>query len=694
MRPVIIARALEIAFRHYQAGEPAEAETICRQILIEHPEHPDALHLLGLTALRHGRNDIAADLIGRALKVAPAWAEAHYNLGIALQDQGKLADAAVAYSRAVQLKPDYVEAHFNLGTVLRDLRKLDEAIAAYAKAIALRPGYAEAYNNMGSALKDRGRLKESVDGFSRAIELNPGSAAAFNNLGNALRDQGKLAESVAALAKAIQLRPNFAAAFNNMGNALRDQGKLDESASAYLQAIALRPDYADAFSNLGNVRKDQGAMDEAIVCYNRAMALQPGNAGLHSNRLMAMHFHPAYDAAAIAAEHRRWNERHAARLRPARPEPVLAYGAGRSNSALGDGRLKIGYVSPDFRGHPVGRFLLPLLECHDYSQFEIFCYSDVRAPDGLTERLRARADVWRNMVGQSDEHVADTIRRDGIDILVDLTMHSADNRLLVFARKPAPVQITYLAYCSTSGLDAIDYRLTDPWFDPPALGDANYSEKSLHLPETYWCYQPSHAAPETGPLPALAAGQVTFGCLNSFAKVSPAALMTWCRLLVAVPQSRLVLHAKAGSHRQRALDCFIREGLDPQRVTFAGFVPAAEYLRAYNEIDIALDPFPFAGGTTTCDALWMGVPVVSLAGRTAVGRAGVSILSNLGLPELIADSPEQYIKIAGELAGNLPRLSELRAGLRERMRQSPLTDAPRFARHVEAAYRKVARTNL
>jgi predicted O-linked N-acetylglucosamine transferase (SPINDLY family) len=357
------------------------------------------------------------------------------------------------------------------------------------------------------------------------------------------------------------------------------------------------------------------------------------------------------------------------------------------NDRSPDRRLRIGYVSPDFSRHPVGRFLLPLLESHDHARFEIFCYASVRAPDAVTDACRAAADTWRDVVGQSDEQVAAIVCRDRIDILVDLTMHMAGNRLLLFARKPAPVQVSYLAYCGATGLTTIDYRLTDPYLDPPGGEQRSGGEQPIRLPETYWCYRSTVLAPPVGPLPALRSGHVTFGCLNNFAKVSGPTLVAWSRLLQTLPESRLLLHARPGSHCDRVRDLVARQGVRPERLGFVDRLAAAEYFRVYGQIDVALDPFPFGGGTTTCDALWMGVPVVSLAGATAVGRSGLSILSNLGRAEWVARDGEQYLRIAVDLAQDLPSLEELRGTLRAQMQASPLMDVPRFARNVEAAYR-------
>jgi len=393
-----------------------------------------------------------------------------------------------------------------------------------------------------------------------------------------------------------------------------------------------------------------------------------------------LHYHPSYNALAIAQEHRRWNQQHA--------KPLEKHILPHANNRDPNRRLRVGYVSPDLCNHPVGRFLLPLLENHDHQNVEIVAYAQVPVPDATTEHLRSHADAWRDLVGLSDAQAADLIRQDGIDILVDLTLHTANNRLLLFARKPAPVQVTYLAYVGTSGLTTMDYRLSDPYLDPPGEDESIYSEQTIRLPETYWCYRPAVYLPLQAP-PMLENGFVTFGCLNSFCKVNEPLLDLWSRLLAAVPHSRLLLHTYQGGHRQRVLDYLQARGIEASRISFVGQLPTDQYFQQYNCMDIALDTHPYGGGTTTCDTLWMGVPVVSLVGKTAVGRGGLSILSNIGLPELAAKTPDEYVQIAVNLANDLPRLKELRSTMRQRMEASPLLDAPRFARNVEAAYRQM-----
>jgi predicted O-linked N-acetylglucosamine transferase (SPINDLY family) len=564
-----ISEALGIAIQHHRGGRLQAAEQLYRQILQVEPNHTDAIHLLGMLAHQVGKLDEAVACWRRVLELNPDDAEACSNLAVAFTDQGKLDEAIACCRQALQRKPDYAETHYNLGNALSDQGKLDEAIACYGRALELKPDYAEAHNNLGVALTEQGKLDLAVACCHRALELKPDSAEAHNNLGKVFRDQGKLDEAVACHCRALELKPDFAEAHYNLGVAFRDQGKLDEATASYRRVLELKPNWAAAHSNLGIAFWNQGMLEEAIACHRRALELTPDSAEVHSNLVYTQIFCPVNDAQTLHEERQRWSQHHAASLVKF-IEPHL-------NDRSPDRRLRVGYVSPDFRRHPVGVFLLPLLESHDHESFEIFCYSSVRSPDALTDRCRAHADVWRDVLGQSDEQVAHTVHQDRIDILVDLTMHMGGNRLLVFARKPAPVQVTYLAYCGTTGLNTVDYRLTDPYLDPPGQDERFYSEHSVRLAETYWCYRPIIQTPPVNSLPALPGGRVTFGCLNNFCKVTAPTLAAWSRLLRAVPGSQLVLHAHVGSHRDRVRGFFAEEGVSPERVTFSPKVPLAEY---------------------------------------------------------------------------------------------------------------------
>ena len=716
-----IPEAFQIAVQHHQAGRLAEAEGIYRQILELAPNHTDALHLLGVIAHQVGQNDAAVELIGKAIALVPNVPEFHSNIGEAYRAMNRNEEAITAYRRAIQLNPDYADAHYNLGNALTDREKFDDAIAAYRRAIRLKPDYPMAYNNLGVAFWKQGGVEEAILAYRSAIQLNPDFADPHSNLGNALialgnheeaiaecrraiqlkpdyaeahgnlsnalKEQGRMDEAMAECRMAIELKPDFPEARYNMGNVLRDQCHLDEAIGTYRRALELKPDFVDAHNNLGNVLKEQGRLDEAIGTYRRALGFKPAYVSAHSNLLFDMHYVSGTDVSALYGEHRRWDEAHAEPLRKLIPP--------HGNDRDPERRLRIGYVSPDFREHSVAYFMESLLASHDHSQVEVYCYADLVREDGTSRRLQCHARQWRPIAGKTDGQVAELIRKDGIDILVDLAGHTAGNRLLVFARKPAPVQVTYLGYPDTTGMKAMDYRLTDGYADPPGTSEHLHSEELMRLPGSAWCYRPSGEAPPVGSAPVLSGGGVTFGCFNPRPKMTEEVLALWARLLMAVPGSRLLLKNlgfRDSSVRERVMGMLMKGGVGEERVEFMGRVPSVtEHLVTYGRVDIALDTYPYHGTTTTCEALWMGVPVIALAGRTHASRVGVSLLTNAGLPELIAGSAEQYVEIAVKLAADIPRLVELRASLRERMASSALMDAPRFARNVEQAYRQMWR---
>jgi len=645
---------LAAADRLYRAGKFAEAEAIYRQILEQNPDHPDANHLLGIIAYQHGRLEMALGLIQRAISINNSVAEYHRNLGLVLAGLGRINEAAAAYEQALRRKPNYPKALHNLATVQRMQGRIDDATANCQKAIQCQPVYPEAWNSLGALLFAKGNLDQSSFAYRKAIEQNP----------------------------------NYPQAFFNLGIALQQQDRMDDAVQCYRRAVELRPNYPEAWTNLGVVLKLTGQLGEAIPCYQRAMELQPANTIAHSNYIYLLEFHAGETQQSIFEQQKQYAKQHA--------EPLRSLIRPPTNERVPDGRLRIGYLSPDLRNHVVGTNLLPLLREHNHEQFEIFCYASVEQPDSMTQRLRSFADTWRDISAQSDQEAAETVRQDKIDILLDLTLHMGNNRLLVFARKPAPVQVSYLGYCGGTGLDTIDYRISDPHMDPAAIeGELTpsdlscYSEKTIRLPNSYWCYQPPDPSPPRSDPPCLKAGFVTFGCLNNYAKVSGPAQELWARILAAVPRSRILIHSLPGNHVNQLIERFDRAGIGLDRIEFIARQNFREYLRCYNRMDIALDPFPYGGGITSCDSLWMGLPLVTLSGHTAVGRGGRSILYNIGRPEWVARSHDEYLKIAVDLAADPNRLRDFRNNLREQMLTSPLMDAKAFARDVENAYHQM-----
>ena len=561
--------------------------------------------------------------------------------------------------------------------------QLPQAQALYRKILAQQPKHAGALHHLGMIAHQAGRIDIAVDLIRQAIAIKPDYAEAYSNLASALGHAGRLEEAIAACRQAIALRPDLAEAYSNLGNALRATGQVDEAIAAFRRAVALRPHYAEVFSNLGNALKDMGQLDDAIAAYRRAVELKPNLAAVHSNLVYTIHFHPGYDAKAIAQELSSWNRQHA--------EPLRKFIRMHANDRNPDRRLRIGYVSPYFCDHVVGQNMLPLFAAHDHGRFEIVCYALRRHHDASAARFGALADIWRDVAANNDDEIAQMIRRDEIDILVDLSLHMDGNRLLVFARKPAPVQATFAGYPGSTGLSAIDYRLTDPFLDPPGT-DADYGEQSIRLPDSFWCYDPLTAQPQVNQLPAASADHIVFGCLNNLCKVTDYTLDLWTQVLERVSASRLILLSPPGEHRRGLLAKFSARKIDPGRIEFVPFQPRQDYLREYHRIDLGLDTLPYNGHTTSLDSFWMGVPVVTRVGKTVVGRAGWSQLSNLNLTELAGQTDDQFVSIAAQLAGDRPRLSALRSSLRATMQSSALMDAPKFARHIESAYRRMWRT--
>jgi len=645
-----VPQALALALQHHQAGRLADAEALYRQILAVQPNHADTLHLLGEIAHQKGQNEIAVEMINRAISINPSAPHFFVNLGRALLKQ----------------------------------KQFDAVIAACKKAMLLNPNLAEAHNLLGAALLSRGQSAPAIASLRIALLIDSEFVEAHNNLGLCLAGEGLFEQAAAAYRIAIQCQPDFADAHFNLGNALRDGGQLDTAIAAYRRALELKPGYPQAHNNLGNALKDQGQLDEAIAEFRGALRAGFQGSEAHSNLIYTLHFHPGFDAGAIAEERERWVRQFS--------DPAKRFTPPHTNDPSRERPLRIGYVSPDFRDHVVGRNLLPLFQRHDRRNFEILCYAGVARPDPMTDEFQQYASQWQSTIGMGDEALADLVRRDGVDILVDLTQHLAGNRLPMFARRPAPVQVSFAGYPEGAGLEQIEYRISDRYLEQHSPDETTDGKERVCLIESFWCYDPCGVHVEINHPPASESGIITFGNLGNFCKVNEPMLKLWARVLAHVKPSHLVISCAVGSHRKRTLETLEGEGVEAHRVEFVERRPRREYLELYHRLDIVLDTFPYNGHTTSLDALWMGVPVVSLAGETSVSRAGLSQLTNLGLPELVAHSEEEYVGIAVGLARDLPRLAQLRSTLRSRMENSVLMDAPRFARDIEAAYRSMWQT--
>ena len=623
----------------------------------------------------------------RALQSDPNAVEVHTNLGNALKNLGQLDAAVASYRSALAINPDFAIAHYNLAVVLCDLGKSDDAIAHYRRALEIEPEFVEAHGNLGNVLKDLGRLDDAVTSYRRALEIRPSFAEAHYNLGNVLNDLSQPADAAASFRRAVVLRPDFAEAHSNLGNALQDLGRLDEAALSYWRALEINQDYQGAYFNLGSALQDLGQFDAAAESYRRALEINPDFGMAQSNLLFMHNYIAGQDSQTLLSEARGFGE-------------LAARGARQftawSNVPAANRCLRVGFVSGDLRNHPVGYFVegvLASLSQEGSGRLELFAYPSHFCGDAVAERIRASCSGWRSLVGVSDESAVQFIREDSIDILIDLSGHTAYNRLPLFAWKPAPVQASWLGYFATTGIAAMDYLIADPWTLPESE-EANFTEKVWRLPETRLCFTPPNEDLNVTPLCALRNGYVTFASFNHLSKINDDVVALWTRVLEAVPGSRLLLKAKQFTEvsvRQRVIERFAACGIDASRLTVEGPVSRGTYLAAYQRVDIALDPFPYPGGTTTVEALWMGVPVLTLAGDRFLSRQGVGLLMNAGLPQWVAVSPDDYVARAAAHATDLNGLAELRAGLRKQAVESPMFDTRRFAHHFEIALREMWR---
>ena len=631
----------------HEQGALDQAENLCQKILSDAPKHAWALNLLGVIQCQTNRGENGIKLIASALQYAPEEVSFYNNFGTGLTGLGRQNDAIIAFKRALELQPDYSAAHNNIAAPFKALGKLSDAEKHYREAIRLRPDFGEAWANLANVLLDIGKIDE--------------------------------AEKVAR--KAVELSPDYSTAHNNLGVTLHRRGLYSEAEACFRHAIELHNGYADALCNLGEVLKEQGRTTEAMKYYDEAWRLAPDEPDKGGNRLFAMCCLASMTPKNISDAHREWGK-------PFLLTPKEDFAHRCKNSSR---RLRIGYVSADFRRHSVAYFLEPIFENHDKSAFEIFSYANMTGSDELTNRFKGLSDHWRDVFGLDDQAMAAQVLADKIDILVDLSGHTRGGRLTVFASRPAPVQITYLGYPASTGLEQIDYRISDPWSDPPTLTENLHTEKLLRLNDGFLCYRPPEDAPDVGPLPLLESGHVTFGSFNNLAKLTPRMIKCWAKILRSVRGSQLRLKAKAlGDQmtRTRIFGAFAKQGIEEKRLELMPWITDSSPLAAYQGVDIALDTYPYHGTTTTMEALWMGVPVVTLAGNWHASRVGISILARANLDELIATTPSDYIKIATTLASSPNAIKNYRHRLRASVVAGGLTNGPRFTKKLEKVYRQ------
>lgn len=664
----------------HEAARFIEAVDSISRALAIRPDFPEARNNLGLALGGLNKLDDAVVSFRTAIALNPNYADAYNNLGNTQHSLKQFDQAADSFYRAITIEPEFSDAYNNLGNILQALGRLDEAASVYMKALAIRPDYLDAFNNLGVALQGLGHLDDAVISFNKALRIKPDYPEALSNLGNALESLGRVDEAIVAIKKAVKLRPEYSEAHNNLGNALQSIGRYEEAVNCFSKALELNPKFADAFNNIGNAWQALGNLDEAASSLTRAVELKPDYSIAHSNLLFTLqHMNDISNAELVQA--------------------AIQFGESFNRSEIKDqehseikkrSRLKIGLVSGDLRNHPVGFFIVDVLKSivsDPSSRIDFVVFQTQLGADELTDRIKACCQSWHSAAGLSDEALAQLVKSHEIDILIDLSGHTAHNRLPMFAFRPAPVQVSWLGYFATTGLAEMDYFIADPW-TAPAEEDALFVEELWRLPETYLCFSQPALDIDVGPLPAITEGHITFGCFNGLRKLNGKVIDLWVQILNAVPSSKLFLKCaqlKDKSTQDVVLKQFADRGIVAERLVLEGPSPRSELLASYNRVDIALDPFPYPGGTTSVESLWMGAPVITMKGDRFLARVGETIAQNIGMPEWIATSSDDYVAKAVVLSRDLNRLSSARAGLRQKIEASPLFDAPRFARHFSEA---------
>ena len=646
------------------------------------PDYPDVLNNRGLALHALKRSDEALASYDRALGIKPNQVEILYNRGNVLRELKRFGDALASYDRALAIKPDFFEAISNRGGVLHQLRRFDDALVGYDRALKIKADHAETLCNRAIALQEMARFEESLSSIDRALAINPDDPEALNSRGLALQALKRFEEALASFDHALSVKPDYMAALNNSGTVLRALHRFDNALAYYDRALAIDPASSRALGNRAGILQIQGEVSQTTACLRHAVAASPDDASLHSDLIFALNFDSAATAEEKQFERSQWDQAHARKF----SQHIKPH----TNDSEPERRLRIGYVTSHFRRQAATYCFGGVILNHDPKLFEVICYSDTLEDDDVTSLLRARADRWRLTRGLSDDQLAELIRKDRIDILVDLVGHMAGHRLTVFARKPAPIQVTAWGEPTGTGLTAMDYLLADPVLVPESERGL-LSERVVNLPNFlgYWTPEP---LPEPGELPTLTNGNITLGSFNRLEKITHPTIRSWVAILRKLPTAHLVLKDGALEdlgQRARLEEAFAAEGIAVERLKLIGGSDRESHFMAYRKIDIALDPFPHSGGMTTLDCLWMGVPVVTWRGQTISSRLAAACLTASGLSDFIADSPESYVDLVVAKAAELEALSRLRSGLRTRISTSEFGNCLRYTSAVEAAYREM-----
>ncbi|MDJ0626575.1 MAG: tetratricopeptide repeat protein [Candidatus Caenarcaniphilales bacterium] len=656
-----------------------------RKALSLAPNYPEAYYNLANATFKLNKNfQEAIDFYQKAIELKPTYLDALNNLANLYKEQGDFELSAATYEKVISINSNHAEAHNNLGNLLQDTRDFANAIKHYQKAIQIKPNYPAALSNLGNALCEIGYFKDAIICQQKAISLKADYAEAHSNLGNAFQAVGLIDDAEKSYKRAIEIRPNLAETLNNLGTVYKDKGRLTDAIECYKKALEIKENYPYAFSNLGVSLKSKGLVKEAIQVYRKAIEINPSLVAAHSNLLLTLNYVDYLSPQEIYEEHLNW-----ATIHSNKQKRFSQY----KQSLEPNRKIKIAYVSPDFKNHSVAYFIEPILSNHQKERFEVTCYSGVTNPDDTTFRLKSYVDNWVNIFGFDDEKLAQKIYEDQIDILVDLSGHTSDNRVLAFSFKPAPVQLTYIGYPNTTGMESMDYRLVDSISDPKGESDQLHSEELIRILGSFLCYSPPENIPDIGILPAKQNGYITFASFNNLAKITNKVIELWSKILKHLPSSKLIIKNHSLTDEDTAnyySSVFESYGIEANRIEFHGWIKSkTEHLGLYNQVDIALDTFPYNGTTTTCEALLMGVPVVTFPGDVHASRVGASLLTSAGLNEFIAENEDGYINKVLALSKDIDQLASCRETLRKTILQSSLCNGSEFTKKLENIYQNI-----
>ncbi len=686
-RPIreVLQETLVKAVHTHKAGDIDQAEKLYREVMKYDKQNSTCLHYLGVIAKQRGWLDESERLIKKALQAKPEWVDAYYNLALTFREQKNYMAAIEAANKGLSIDPEKFQILSLLSILYHQIDQSDKGVVLAEKAVKLNPQFREAWINLGINYYRLARFDEARKAYEMAIKLDPEPAEPYNNIGAIYMMRGLYAKAFPWFRKALEHNKKYPEAHNNIATCYRQADQYGNALIHYKKSLEYKKDFVDALCNLANIQRLMGLLDEAKETYEHVIKIAPEMIDNHCNYLMALHYMDELSRQYIYDRMRDWEKMYCTNLN-------IKSRWNFENNRDPDRKLRVGLVSGSFRRHPVGYMILPALENMDPEKVEWYGYSSVgdNKADDFTDRIREKCTSWKSLMGLTFEQMAELAREDQVDILIDLSGHSENSPLIAFAHRGAPVQVEWVGgLFDTSGIEEMDWIIGDD-IEIPEGDEEWYTEKVYRMPDNYICYEPPEYAPEVGQLPALENGFVTFGNFNNLAKTTKTSVRIWARIMNTIPGSKLFLKTKGLGEdivQKNIRDLFAEHGIEENRLIFAGGSKHEEHMQVFNQVDICLDPYPYTGGLTTCESLYMGVPVVTLPGPTFAGRHAATHLNTVGLDEWIVDSEDAYVRKVAELASDTKKLSQIRQGLREKVKSSPLIDGKRFAVNLEKAFR-------